>query len=105
ANLRGEEVFVRVTYGAALTGVVRSWVSRTVTSVPRRAFMTERLDDGTPAPEDEQHVGRRDVLKKGAVGVAATGIAWAAPTIQGLTARPDYAAAASAGCRGTFTAN
>jgi len=38
---------------------------------------------------------RRSVLKKAAVGAAVAGTVWNAPRIDGLSIRPDYAAAAS----------
>lgn len=44
---------------------------------------------------------RRAMLKKAAVGFGAAGAAWAAPRIEGLSLKPDYAAAATV--RGTFT--
>ena len=42
-------------------------------------------------------VSRRHALKKAAVGVAVGGAVWNAPRIEGLSLRPNYAAAASAG--------
>ena len=68
----------------------------------------EGTDEGVQVEEEEQELGRRDLFKKGAVGVAATGVLWAAPTISGLSFRPDYAAASSGGgqaCTGTFSSN
>lgn len=38
---------------------------------------------------------RRDLLRKGAVAAGVTAATWAAPSIQGLSLRQDYAAAAS----------
>jgi hypothetical protein len=38
---------------------------------------------------------RRDLLTKAAVGAGVTGLAWMAPRIEGLSLRPDYAAAQS----------
>ena len=40
---------------------------------------------------------RRNLMKKGAAAVGAAGVVWAAPKIEGLSLRPDYA---SAGTRG-----
>ena len=38
---------------------------------------------------------RRNLLKKTAAGAAAVGIVWSAPRVEGLTLRPNYAAALS----------
>ncbi len=38
---------------------------------------------------------RRELLKKSAAGAGAVGVAWAAPRVEGLSLRPDYAAAQS----------
>jgi len=43
----------------------------------------------------ESGLGRRDVLKRGAIGAGVMGVVWASPVIEGLSLRPDYAAAAS----------
>jgi len=61
------------------------------------------MDDETTAPETgERHIGRRDLLKKGAMGAGVVGVVWAAPAIEGLTLSPAYGVAASGGCHGTF---
>ena len=39
---------------------------------------------------------RRDVLRKGAVAAGVAGVAWSAPRVEGLSLRPNYAAAQSA---------
>lgn len=55
----------------------------------------EREDDeGGPTGPDAG--GRRGLLKKAAVGAATAGVVWTAPRIEGLSLRPDYAAAQSA---------
>ena len=43
-------------------------------------------------------VSRRDALRKGAAAAAVTGVAWSAPRIEGLSLRPDYAAAQTQTC-------
>jgi hypothetical protein len=60
---------------------------------------------GTHLDEDVSRLDRRDLLKKGAVGVGVVGVVWAAPHIQRLSLRPDYASAASVTkpCTGDFT--
>ena len=50
---------------------------------------------------DADMIGRRDAIKKTAVGAAAAGVVWSAPRIEGLSLRPIYAAAAS-GAGGPF---
>ncbi|MEM7091965.1 MAG: twin-arginine translocation signal domain-containing protein [Actinomycetota bacterium] len=53
-------------------------------------------DDSTGSAESNATTtSRRDLLKKTAVGAAAAGIVWSAPKIEGLSLRPEYAAAAS----------
>lgn len=42
-------------------------------------------------------IDRREALKKAAVAAGAAGVVWAAPVIEGLSVRPDFAAAASQG--------
>src|SRR5207244_411428 len=98
-NFRTRDVWSRAAGGRTVVS------SRTEMSA-EEAQMADRLDDGTDLEQDEGTIGRRDVLKRSAVGAAAAGIVWAAPTITGLSVRPDYAAAASPGtCQGTFGAN
>lgn len=46
---------------------------------------------------DDGSTTRRGLLKKGLVGAGAVGAVWAAPRIEGLSVRPDYAAAQSFG--------
>lgn len=53
---------------------------------------------GEEEPEDQplaEAASRRDFLRKTAVATGVTAATWAAPNIQGLSLRPDYAAAAS----------
>jgi hypothetical protein len=54
---------------------------------------------------DHGRIGRRDALKKAAVGAGVAGIVWTAPRIADLSLAPDYAAASSGGCSGVFTFN
>jgi hypothetical protein len=67
----------------------------------------DEVEAGTPNVADEQdgdsRIGRRDALKKAAVGAGVAGIVWSAPKIADLSLAPDFAAAASGGCSGTFT--
>ncbi|MBI2704887.1 MAG: hypothetical protein HYX32_06310 [Actinobacteria bacterium] len=61
--------------------------------------------DGEAAPSEDagnedpstEHTGvdRRDLLRKTVVGAGVAGLVWSAPRIEGLSVRPDYAAAAS----------
>ena len=53
------------------------------------------------SPENQQ--SRRDLLKKGAVGATVAGVVWQAPKVRGLSLRPDYAAAGTDSCVGTFS--
>ncbi len=41
---------------------------------------------------------RRDALKKGAAFVGTAGVVWSAPRVEGLSLRPNYAAASSGPC-------
>src|SRR3954453_8492973 len=59
--------------------------------------------DNLDAGGGVDRIGRRELLGKGAAAVGAAGVAWAAPTIQGLSIRPDFAAAASGPCAGRHT--
>ncbi len=56
--------------------------------------MTDEIDDVEGAAS-KSRMGRRDVLKKGAVGAGVAGVVWAAPEIIGLSTSPAYAAASS----------
>lgn len=44
---------------------------------------------------DDSPIGRRDAIKKAAIGATAAGVVWSAPRIEGLSLRPAYAAATS----------
>lgn len=50
-----------------------------------------------PGENESAAFDRRALLKKSAVGAAAAGVVWTAPRIEGLSLRPSYAAASSAG--------
>ena len=52
----------------------------------------------TPAPP--KRIDRRAAIKKGVAGaaVAATGVAWSAPRVEGLSMRAGFAAAATGAC-------
>jgi hypothetical protein len=69
--------------------------------------MSERgtEDTGMGSEGDDRRVGRRDAIKRGAVGAGVMGVVWAAPAIQGLSLRPDYAAAASGSVTAHCTAD
>ena len=60
---------------------------------------------GDPADSIESSAGsnstRRDLIKKAAVGSGVVAAVWVAPRVDGLSLRPDYAAAGTAS--GTFT--
>ena len=43
----------------------------------------------------DEPMNRRAMLKKAAVGASAAGLVWSAPRVEGLSLRPNYAAAAS----------
>jgi len=58
--------------------------------------------DMTTQDTGARQIGRRDLLKKGAMGAGVVGVVWAAPAIEGLTLSPAYGVAASGGCHGTF---
>lgn len=66
-------------------------------------------DGATPADSDMADVvgiDRRAAIKKGVAGAVAAGVVWSAPKIEGLSLRPNYAAASSAGGGpGQFTVN
>lgn len=49
---------------------------------------------------DDGAIDRRTAIKKAALGAATAGVVWTAPRIEGLTLRPNYAAAGSA-CAGS----
>lgn len=49
---------------------------------------------------ESSKVDRRDLIKKAAAGAAAAGVVWSAPKVEGLSLRPSYAAAGSAGGAG-----
>lgn len=57
--------------------------------------------EGDPEPQ----TGRRDMLKKGVVAAGVAGAAWVAPKVDGLSLRPDYASAQSAGTPNPLTSN
>lgn len=42
-------------------------------------------------------LGRREAIKRAAVGAATAGLVWSAPRVEGLSLRPAYAAASSGG--------
>ena len=55
-------------------------------------------EDGNPS------ITRREAIRKTVVGGAVAGVVWSAPRVEGLSLRPDYAAASSSGdLRETFT--
>ncbi|MEM7091570.1 MAG: hypothetical protein AAF567_01100 [Actinomycetota bacterium] len=47
--------------------------------------------------DEPETVNRRDMIKKTAAGAAIAGVVWSAPKIEGLSLRPNYAAAGSGG--------
>lgn len=51
---------------------------------------------GDPEQSKDVH-GRRDVLKKAAAAGITAGVVWSAPRVEGLSLRPDYAAAQTGG--------
>ncbi len=55
------------------------------------------LHDEGEAGSEKPGFDRRDLLKKGAIGAGAAGVVWAAPKIEGLSLRPDYASAGTSG--------
>lgn len=57
--------------------------------------MTDDSMDADGTETDTDRSSRRDLLRKGAVAAGVTAATWAAPSIQGLSLRQDYAAAAS----------
>ena len=69
--------------------------------MPGSASVTPCSTAGVPVSDHDQERGgalnRRDLLKKTAVGAAAAGVVWSAPRVEGLSMRPSYAAASSAG--------
>jgi hypothetical protein len=50
------------------------------------------VDDPSASSE---RIDRRQAIKKSIAGAAAAGVVWSAPRIEGLSLRPNYAAAAS----------
>src|SRR5437870_813866 len=63
--------------------------------------MSTRSDDSNELDgESGGGLSRREMLTRGAVAAGTAGVMWAAPTIQGLSIRPDFAAAASGPCSG-----
>ena len=59
------------------------------------------MGNGHSGSDASDTIGRREAIKKGAIGAAAAGVVWSAPRIEGLNLRPNYAAAAS-GAGGPF---
>ena len=49
-------------------------------------------------PDEAGRIDRRSAIKKGVVGAAVAGVAWTAPRVEGLSLRPNYAAAVSLTC-------
>jgi hypothetical protein len=56
--------------------------------------VTTSPNDHDSAPSHP--IDRRSAIKKAVAGAAITGVAWSAPRVEGLSLRPNYAAAASA---------
>ena len=52
---------------------------------------------------DSSRMARRELMRKAAIGASVTGAVWAAPSIDGLSLVPDYAAAATGTGAFTFT--
>jgi hypothetical protein len=58
---------------------------------------SESDDAVGPDEQDLTGIDRRNLMRKAALGAAVTGAVWAAPKIEGLSLRPDYASAGSTG--------
>jgi hypothetical protein len=73
--------------------------------VGREGNVMSELESGAGMVEEASQIDRRDLLKKGVLGVGVAGVVWAAPHIDRLSLRPDYASAASVtkACSGDFT--
>ena len=52
---------------------------------------------------DADRIARRELMRKAAIGAAVSGAVWAAPSVEGLSLVPDYAAAATGTGAFTFT--
>ena len=60
--------------------------------------MTQNNDEHD---DHSERINRRSVIKKGVVGAAAAGVVWSAPKVEGLSLRPNYAAAQTGGVGST----
>jgi hypothetical protein len=61
---------------------------------------TESVDEATEAGADARSISRRVALKKAATAASVAGVAWAAPSVKGLSIIPDYSAAALSSIHG-----
>jgi hypothetical protein len=61
---------------------------------------TESVDEATEACADARSISRRVALKKAATAASVAGVAWAAPSVQGLSIIPDSSAAALSSIHG-----
>ena len=60
----------------------------------------ESVDRATEAGADARSISRRVALKKAATAASVAGVAWAAPSVKGLSIIPDYSAAALSAIHG-----
>ena len=61
---------------------------------------TESVDEAGPSEDDARSISRRVALKKAATAASVAGVAWAAPSVKGLSIIPDYTAAALSSIHG-----
>jgi len=54
-------------------------------------------DSSEGASDEATGLDRRNLLRKSVIGAGVAGLVWSAPRIDGLSVRPDYAAAATGG--------